>query len=251
MSRILVAGESWSTFGIHVKGASAYTTAGYEEGADALIAALEAAGNEVTYLTNHRAVEEFPYEVAHLLNRYDVVILSDLPSDSLLLPRAVFVGGERRPNRLAMLCEYVRRGGGLLMIGGYMSFAGFDGRARYGATPLREVLPVIVADHDDRMEVPEGVVARLGDPHPVTEGLPSHWPYLLGYNRVTPGLDAHVALWAREDPLLVVREVGEGRTAAFTSDCAPHWAPAAFLAWEGYVPLWRGLVRWLSTGAGV
>lgn len=29
---------------------------------------------------------------------------------------------------------------------------------------------------------------------------------------------------------------GGGRTAAFASDLAPHWAPQEFLDWPGYVP---------------
>jgi uncharacterized membrane protein len=245
-TRILFAGESWSSYGFHVKGASAYTTASYEEGAEDLIAALEEGGAEVTYMPNHRAVERFPFELDEVRERFDVVILSDLPSDSLLLPHAVFTGGERRPNRLSMLCEFVRQGGGLLMIGGYMSFAGYDGKARYGATPLREVLPVVVADHDDRMEVPEGVVPRAGEPHEVTSGLPGSWPYFLGYNRAAPASDAAVLLWAGDDPLLAVREVGAGRTAAFTSDCAPHWGSPQFMAWEGYAPFWNSLTGWLA-----
>jgi uncharacterized membrane protein len=134
--RVLLAGESWSSYGIHVKGASAYTTAGYEEGAAPLIAALEAHGCDVTYLPNHLAVEQFPYTAEELQQAYDVVVLSDLPADSLLLPRAVFIDGERRPDRMAALADFVEAGGGLLMVGGYMSFAGFDGKARYGATVL-------------------------------------------------------------------------------------------------------------------
>ncbi|MEU1514823.1 glutamine amidotransferase, partial [Streptomyces sp. NPDC005811] len=39
---------------------------------------------------------------------------------------------------------------------------------------------------------------------------------------------------------------GAGRSAAFTSDLAPHWAPPGFLAWDCYPVLWDRLVRWLS-----
>jgi len=34
--------------------------------------------------------------------------------------------------------------------------------------------------------------------------------------------------------------------AAFASDCAPHWGPADFLAWEGYPRFWGNLVEWLA-----
>lgn len=245
--RVLLAGESWSSYGIHVKGASAYTTAGYEEGAGPLIAALEAHGCIVTYLPNHRAVEEFPYTLAELQDSYDVVILSDIPADSLLLPRAVFVGGERRPNRLTALADFVRAGGGLLMIGGYMSFAGFDGKARYGGTPLAAVLPVEIARHDDREETPEGVVPSVAGPHAVLDGLPAEWPYFLGYNLVVSKPDAEVLLSVGSAPLLAVTLTGAGRAAAFTSDCAPHWGSPSFMEWDSYGRFWGQLVTWLAS----
>ncbi|MEY2457554.1 MAG: hypothetical protein QOK06_2659, partial [Acidimicrobiaceae bacterium] len=116
--RVLLAGESWTSFGIHTKGMTSYETATYEEGAEQLIAVLRAEGAEVTYMPNHRVVEGFPYDVDELASSYDVIILSDVPADSFLLPHAVFVGGERRPNRLAVISEFVRRGGGLIMVGG-------------------------------------------------------------------------------------------------------------------------------------
>ncbi|TDE01162.1 glutamine amidotransferase [Jiangella asiatica] len=241
--RVLLAGESWNTYAVHTKGASAYTTAGYEEGADQLIEVLGRAGHDVTYLPNHRVVEEFPYTAAELATAYDVVVLSDLPADSLLLPRAVFVQGERRPNRLRELTEYIHGGGGLLMVGGYMSFAGFEGRARYAATALAAALPVTIAHHDDRVEAPEGVVPVVERDHAVLDGV-TDWPYFLGYNRVRAG--DGVLLSADGDPLLVVGAHGAGRTAAFASDCSPHWGSPAFMAWPHYARFWSQLVTWLA-----
>jgi uncharacterized membrane protein len=247
-ARILLAGESWSSYGIHVKGAASYTTATYEEGADALIGALREGGLEVDYLPNHAVVEGFPYDAETLLESYDAIILSDLPSDSLLLPRAVFVEGQTRPNRLSAIGDFVNRGGGLLMVGGYMSFSGFEGRARYGMTPLAEVLPVEMLNWDDRIEVPEGVVALMKEPHVVVEGIEGEWPPFLGYNRARARVDAQVVLAAGNgDPLLVVGAHGAGRVAAFMSDCAPHWGSPAFMGWEFYDRFWTQLVRWLSS----
>ena len=37
-----------------------------------------------------------------------------------------------------------------------------------------------------------------------------------------------------------------GRSAVFTSDCAPHWAPPEFLDWPGYRVLWPNLIRWVA-----
>jgi uncharacterized membrane protein len=41
-------------------------------------------------------------------------------------------------------------------------------------------------------------------------------------------------------------EHGAGRSAVFTSDCAPHWGPPEFLAWPSYPVLWANLTSWLS-----
>jgi uncharacterized membrane protein len=207
---------------------------------------LRDGGVEVTYLPNHLIVENFPFDVDQLISDYDVIILSDAPADSFLLPHAVFIEGKRRPNRLAGIAEFVRRGGGLIMIGGYMSFSGFEGRARFGLTALADVLPVVMLSGDDRMEVPEGVVPVTHSEHEIVDGLPSEWPYFLGYNKVVPKAGANVIMSAGSDPFLVVDEVGSGRVAAFASDCSPHWGSAAFMDWPYYATFWSRLVAWTA-----
>jgi uncharacterized membrane protein len=104
-------------------------------------------------------------------------------------------------------------------------------------------------DHDDRVEVPEGAIAEVVVPdHPSLEGVPTTWPRLLGYNRVRPRDGALVVATSGADPILVVGEHGAGRTAAFTSDLAPHWAPPEFVQWDGYRALWTGVLGWLAGG---
>jgi uncharacterized membrane protein len=245
-TRVLIVGESWNTFAQHTKGLASYTTSAYEEGAAPLIDALRAAGASVDYLPNHLVPEQFPFDVDELRRDYDTIILSDVPADSFLLPHAVFVKGERRPNRLAGIGEFVRAGGGLLMIGGYMSFSGFEGRARYSLTPLADVLPVVMGVHDDRMETPEGVEPAPLAEHEILAGIDREWPYFLGYNRFAAKPGAEVLLSVGADPFLVVAEEGRGRVAAFASDCSPHWGSPAFLAWSGYASFWNQLVDWTA-----
>ncbi len=245
-TRVLLAGESWNTYAIHTKGASAYSTTGYEEGADQLIESLRSTGYDVTYLPNHLVPEQFPYTTEELRAKYDIVILSDLPADSLLLPNAVFVRGERRPNRTRSLAEFAARGGGLLMIGGYMSFSGFEGRARYSSTALAEALPVTMAQHDDRIELPEGVNPQVNEVHEILNGIDQDWPYFLGYNRFVAKESAQVLMTSGDDPFLVVGEHGRGRVAAFASDCSPHWGSPEFMAWSYYAKFWSNLVSWLA-----
>jgi len=137
----------------------------------------------------------------------------------------------------------------MLMIGGYMSFSGIDGKARYGVSPLADVLPVKMLASDDRVEIPEGFLAEVTEKdHPALAGVPTGWPPLLGYNRVRTKPDATVLVVRGEDPILVVGSVGRGRAAAFMSDLAPHWAPPEFIGWPGYGLLWTSLLGWLARG---
>ena len=133
------------------------------------------------------------------------------------------------------------------MIGGYMSFSGIGGRARYGTSPIADVLPVVLSDTDDRVEVPEGFVATVtATGHAALTDVPTPWPPLLGYNRFRAKDDSETLVRRGEDPILVVGGSGAGRTAAFASDLAPHWAPPEFVHWDGYSRLWLSLLAWLG-----
>lgn len=246
MSRVLIAGESWSTTSIHVKGFDSFVTVEYAEGVGFLRGALVSAGHEVTYQPAHVAASSFPWTIGEL-EAFDVVVLSDLGSNSLLISPETFRFGTRRPNRLAILRDWTRAGGGLAMVGGYMSFTGFEGKANYRNTPLAAVLPVEMEATDDRIESPEDGCPRLtGDPHPVTAGLPSEWPEILGYQRFAARAGATVLATVNGDPLLVVAGEGAGRALAFATDVGPHWAPRSFVDWVGFGQLWDQAIRWLS-----
>ena len=245
-SRVLIAGESWVTHSIHQKGFHSFTTTSYEEGVGPLRAALEAGGLEVEFLPNHVAATDFPGTVEELAG-YAAVILSDIGSNTLLLHPDTFERSAPRPDRLAAVRDYVAAGGGLVMVGGYLTFAGIEGRARWAGTPVEDALPVTIGTADDRVEVPAGATPRVCLPeHAIASGLPAAWPELLGYNRVTPKLGAALVVAVGDDPLIVAGAYGDGRGAAFTSDCGPHWCPPPFVAWDGYGPMWRQLVGWVS-----
>lgn len=245
MSRVLLAGESWSTTSVHTKGFDSFVTSAYEEGAEHFIAALEAAGHEVVFQPNHVAAERFPATLDEL-NGYDVVVLSDIGANTLLLPASVFQRGERMPDRLALLAEWVRGGGSLAMVGGYLSFQGIEAKANYRNTALAAVLPVEMEAGDDREEAPQGATASVTGTHPITAGLDGGWPPILGYHRLIAKPDAHTVVEVGSHPLLVVGGAGDGRVAAFASDMAPHWLPPEFLAWPGYRVLWQNLIGWLA-----
>ncbi len=244
--RVLLCGESWVTHSLHIKGVDSFTTSSYTEGAGRLRAALAGSGIETEYLPGHLVPGQFPAS-AEALASYDAVILSDIGANSLLLSPDTFERSAVTPNRLDELERYVAGGGGLLMIGGYLSFAGIEGKARYHGTPVEDALPVTISATDDRAETPQGVVPAAASPgHQILAGLPAAWPALLGYNRVTAKAGATVVASVGDDPLIACGGHGAGRAAVFTSDCAPHWGPPGFLDWPGYAPLWANLVSWLA-----
>lgn len=246
--RVLIAGESWITHSIHQKGFDAFTTTSYHEGVGPLRSALESAGFEVEHQPNHVAASDFPGTSAELA-RYRVVVLSDIGANTLLLHPDTFDRSLPGPDRLEAIRGYVANGGGLVMVGGYLTFQGIDGRARWAGTPVEDALPVTMLTGDDRVESPPGVepVVRLAG-HPIVAGLPARWPALLGYNRVLARPDAEVVVTVGPDPLIVAGRHGQGRGVAFTSDCGPHWCPPPFMEWEGYATMWRRIVGWAAGG---
>lgn len=247
-SRILVVGESWIKHVVHMKGFDHFQSTEYEEGAGVFLGCLADSGFDVTYIRAHEISARFPTSREEL-DSFDAVVISDVGANSFLLTDETFLHSKRTVNRLTLLVDYVRDGGGLVMVGGYLSFSGIDGRARWGASPLEAVLPVHTLDHDDRVEVPEGLFAVVDDPaHEVLGGVPAEWPPLLGYNRVVAKSDSTVVASYSGDPLLVVGKAAAGHTVAFASDLAPHWAPPEFLNWEHYRQLWASIVEWAGSG---
>jgi len=248
--RVLLAGESWITTGTHVKGFNRFSASDYQIGIGALQAALKGSDVDLVHLPGHLVPTEFPSTLDGL-GSYDVVVLSDIGADSLLLHPDTFLRGKRTPNRLKLIAEWVEKGGGFMMVGGYLSFQGIDGAARYRGTLIEKILPVRMHTVDDRVEVPEGfepVTVGAGD-HPVLKGIDGPWPYLLGFNEVAAKTDATVLLRTGPGdahPLLVVGKHGDGRTMAWTSDIGPHWLPETFSAWPGYGRFWQQAFAWLA-----
>ncbi len=164
-----------------------------------------------------------------LAGDYGLIILSDFPAANL---------GEEAQHALL---DQVAGGAGLLMIGGWESFHGLGGA--WDGTPIGNVLPVEIANRDDRRNCDVPVLVRRLKEHSILDGLP--WedrpPVIGGLNQVQAKPDAEVILEAclfdaklqdenlftfqiiERLPLLVVGQFQQGRTAAFLTDVAPHW----------------------------
>lgn len=247
MIRVLLAGEQVTATTVEIKGFDHFGVNTYKEDGQYLVNALEKNNIKVDWMKTFQVQTDFP-ETMEQLQPYNVIILSDVGANSLLFHPDVLTKCMRRPNRLELLKNYVLQGGGLAMVGGWMSFSGIDARAKYYHSPLESVLPVNCLTYDDREEKPEGVTPLLKDAkHEIFNKVSGNWPFFLGYNRVLPKAEATTLLqFENADPLLSVMETGKGRTAAFTSDCAPHWGPKDFLEWQGYPVFWSNLVKWLA-----
>jgi len=249
--KVLLAGESWVSTATHIKGFDQFPTVTYHTGADELLAALKDSPFDVTFMPAHEAQRNFP-QTMETLSAYDAVVLSDLGANTLLLHPDTWVHSKPTPNRLRLLRDYVGNGGGLLMFGGYYSFQGINGGARYHKTPVEDVLPVTCLSVDDRVEVPEGYAPVVVGPpnHPILKGLGKDWPILLGFNEVTVKDGAEVLATVSSDyrslPLLVTGKYGKGRTVAWTSDVGPHWLPPGFIAWNGYKTLFEQMLGWAT-----
>ncbi|MDA4130263.1 MAG: glutamine amidotransferase [Thaumarchaeota archaeon] len=180
------------------------------------------------------------------LSKYDAMVLSDVGSDTLLITPEL-MHGSRVPNRHKLIREYVRNGGGLVMIGGYWSFGGFRGIARYHGTPVEEALPVVIKDGDDRVEVPEGFSLLFSNhDHSTLSNLDRKQDhYFLGYNQIKDKPDSTILATYGNDPIMVVGSFGKGRTMAFASDCDLHWG-GSFVTSSNYVKFWRQSIRWLA-----
>ena len=73
-------------------------------------------------------MDGFTFEL-EALKQYECIILSDIGANTLLLPTETFTKSIKKPNRCNLIRDYVLEGGSLLMVGGYMTFAGIDGKA--------------------------------------------------------------------------------------------------------------------------
>jgi uncharacterized membrane protein len=254
-TKVLLAGESWVSAATHYKGFDQFGSVTFHLGAEPLVEALRGGPYELRYMPAHECATAFPLTLEGLSD-YAAVILSDLGANTLLLHPDVWLHGRPVPNRVKLIRDYVKAGGGLAMIGGYFSFQGINGAARWRGTAVEEALPVACLPWDDRIETPEGFSAVIDAPdHPILAGLTAEpWPALLGLNEVTLKPGATLLASAPVDrgghPLLAAQDFGAGRSLAWMSDLGPHWAPTPFVQWPGYGRLWTRALDWLTRRGG-
>lgn len=188
-----------------------------------------------------------PGDYERVLEEYDVLIFSDIDAKLFQLAPSFFDRekfGTRVltfPDRIRLTGEAVRRGKGIMFLGGWYSFSGEHGKGGWGRTPLRHVLPVRCLKFEDLIESTEGFSAQataIGKK--LYRGIDlGTMPPFLGYNKTSPKKGAEILLRVKEtgDPLAVRGRFGRGRVLAYTSDPAPHWG-CNFIFWERYADFW-------------
>jgi len=247
MIKILYAGDYALISHTYIKGMNSWTSGEAFDERDFLLEPMKAdRGLEIDYLPTPYISKNFPVTM-EAIKKYDVVMISDVGTDTLLLYPDIFKIPMGK-NRLKLISDYVKEGGGFAAIGGWMSFGGKMGQGKFHKTVLEDILNINCSPYDDRVEVPEGLKYNpVKKDHPLIDGL--DWdksPLLfLGYNRFEArDKDGVIAEW-NGDPMMVVSQYGKGRTMAFASDLAPHWGQG-FVEWKNYTKFWSKCFRWLA-----
>lgn len=244
--KILFVGESAMVCTTEFKGYDSFSATRYGEAFSVMENTIRELGHEVTHIPCHLVAREFPRTLEGLRD-YDLILFSDVGSNTFLLLPDMLATGQPVPNLLKLVCQYVEQGGGFGMIGGYMTFQGMEGRGKYKDSVLEKILPVELYYGDDRQETPEGTfLTCVPDSHPILQGLPAQMPYILGYNKLRARRESTVLIEHEGDAILSVWQYGQGRTMAYATDCAPHWAPREMTQWEYYPRLWDNIIRYLA-----
>lgn len=185
--------------------------------ANYLLAIIKYIGAQLTHV--HPGVKLDPVTAgAH----YDAVIFSDYGYDCL-------------PEKSEQKLIYqILSGTGFLMVGGWGSFAGPYGN--WQTSEIAKLLPVELQKKDDRINLGSGLYPFAKKKHAILNKLDfKNAPVLIGLNQVKSKKDSEVLLTARafqpsakkftgiDFPLLVVGGNDSIRSAAFTTDFAPHW----------------------------
>lgn len=247
---VLYIGDSETVINRYAVGADVFEQSWFNDNGKYLRNALSGRDDvTVRHIIPANVPAEFPTTTEEL-GEYDVVIFSDVGYNTMLFYPGLTPPYEYPlgPDRCRMVADFVRAGGGFIMVGGYLSFAGFNGIARYHGTIIEEVLPVTISPYDDRVEIVEGFRFEVVDPeHPIVAGL--DWANanftMCGYNRVALKPEAHLIARHGQDPIIATGSYGKGRTAVFATDFAPHWG-GDFIRWPGYSQFWAQMLTWLD-----
>jgi uncharacterized membrane protein len=172
--------------------------------------------------------------------------------------------GYRMRQYLPLIRNYVRNGGGFVMLGGDISFA----EGGYGDTAIAEFLPIMMGNAAPKSVLKERfrpTLTPVGRYHPITllnsspEENQASWaglPKLSGLNG-TAGLHPDATALLAHDtlksngqptPVVAVRNYGKGRVLSILTDSTWRWDFQSFgqdSDNRNYYKFWGNAIRWL------
>jgi len=212
---------------------------------------------ELTCLSNWQLYRLKPGELEALVRKSAAVIVSDVEAKCFQLYPDFFDRSKRTghvetyPDRLQFLKDWVAGGGGMMMLGGWLSFSGAKEAGGWRRSRMADALPVECLAGEDVVESSAGFTAEVvKSSHPCVKGLPwDEFPPLFGYNELIARPDSEVLVRIRETghPLLVAGGHGKGRVLCYGSDPVAHWG-INFELWAGYDRFWQRALRWVARG---
>ena len=154
------------------------------------------------------------------------------------------------PSQQRLIEEFVRHGGGLLLLGGRFAFGG-----QWAASGLADVAPVrCVARGFDLKGIPQGLVLSAGPDRPDGVGSAFRWnqsPRVFWYHEVEPKEAARVTVAAEGRPLLVEGAYEEGRVAVFAGSVMgdPPAESLPFWQWDDWPRLLAAVLKSLAASS--
>jgi uncharacterized membrane protein len=213
---------------------------------------LRTPDDDVHATPNELALIPFPVDelFQEHLPSFDAVVLQDFDAQPYGLEKY-----------LENIRRYVRRGGGLVMVGGENAFVA----GGYAGTPLADVLPIELdrspgaTSADTSPFVPQWTLGGLAAPllAPLRNVVGDELPQMPGANVLGDVRQGSIALWSHPTlttkggakmPVLAVGDQGDGRSIALGIDGAweLEFSPlGARTGGRGHGALWDGLLGWL------
>jgi len=208
--------------------------------------------DDVGATTSELSLIPFPSNLlfSDYLKSFDLVIFHNFKFSP-------FIDKKNLPN----IKEYVEQGGAFLMIGGDLSFEG----GGYDRTPVEEILPIRIRGGskkilpgDLQMKVQQKLahhpILRLENDPQLNAKAWKSLPPIQGVNTgLIPAKGAHVLSSIRKNksnyPVLITRQVQEGRTMAIATDSTWNWNFRR--VGEGgsgryYQKFWENIIAWMT-----